>query len=143
MNKRIRSLRTGEPFPEGEPRRYRGSHGYIRVRWDVGPELVECYEHRWVMGVNDPALHVHHINHQRDDNRPENLEVIDPAEHYHHHHPMSFDVDEARRMYESGMSTPEIGRALGVDHSNVYRALKKTGFTFRSLSESQRKRRAA
>jgi hypothetical protein len=33
---RIKSLSYGDPVPPGEPKRYRSSHGYIRLRWKVG-----------------------------------------------------------------------------------------------------------
>lgn len=84
---RIRHLRPDEPIPSQTPGRYRSSHGYIRLRWPAGPGLyVEEYEHRVVAGCRDPMLHVHHINEVKDDNRPENLRILTPAEHRAEHH---------------------------------------------------------
>lgn len=133
----IRPLRPGESPPDVEPRRYMSAQGYVRLRWRVGPgEWVECYEHRWVVGCFDPNLHVHHKNGVKDDNRPENLEVVTPAEHAAEH--AKADLDEIARLYRSGMSTPEVGAAVGMNAASVYRALIRAGVEPRSLSESQR-----
>lgn len=134
----IRTLRPDEVPPAGvAPSRYRNSEGYVRLRWRVGPrELVECYEHRWLANCLDPSLQVHHINGIKDDNRLENLAVVTPREHAAEH--TSADLREIVRLYESGMSTPEVGRALGLDPSTVYRALCRAGFRPRSISESLR-----
>ncbi|GGH33995.1 HNH endonuclease [Microbacterium album] len=78
----IRTLRAGDPIPAGEPRRYLTGAGYIKLRWKVGVEdYVEVYEHRFVMGMPDDDLQVHHRNRGRRDNRPENLVVLSAAEH--------------------------------------------------------------
>ena len=47
----IRTLKAGEVVPSAPPRRYVASHGYVRLRWTVGPgprDEVEVYEHRTV-----------------------------------------------------------------------------------------------
>jgi hypothetical protein len=63
--------------------RYKRPDGYIWVK--VGIRSVKL-EHRLVMEqiLGRPLLadeQVNHINHIRDDNRPENLEVISPGDH--------------------------------------------------------------
>lgn len=67
-----------------------------RYRQKKLPDGSRILEHRWVMEqVLGRKLrsdeHVHHINHDRLDNRPENLEVVSPAEHGLRHtvHPIS------------------------------------------------------
>lgn len=80
----IRSLRPGEPLPSGEPRRYKNSAGYVRLRWKVGPQqYVEVYEHRLIAGL--PAAEVHHRDHSKDNNDASNLVVLSKAEHAKYH----------------------------------------------------------
>lgn len=67
-------------------------NGYIYV-WNPEHPLAHAYgyvaEHRlvaWEHGIlTDPAHHVHHINHDKTDNRPENLEALTESEHHRHH----------------------------------------------------------
>jgi hypothetical protein len=165
----IRGLRPSESIPDGPPRRYRSSHGYIKLRWLVAPNTyVEEYEHRIVAGRPPSDMHVHHINHVKDDNRPENLQVLTPQEHQRLHgelrspgprgqgkyHPYrskhAYDkaqrrlarearwraeVEHMRDLYLSGMSTIEVGKAVGIDESNVYRRLAAAGVRMREMGE--------
>lgn len=81
---RIRTLRPGEPLPEGEPRRYPNDRGYVRLRWKVGPaEYVEVYEHRLVAGL--PDAEVHHRDGDKANNDRDNLLPLDKREHATHH----------------------------------------------------------
>jgi hypothetical protein len=129
----IRTLRPDEPVPDGEPRRYRDRDGYVRLRWRVGVrQYVEVREHRAIVG-HIPDLHVHHLNHDTSDNRPENLVHMTPAEHAAHHAASQrrVDVEQAKRLYEAGLSTVQIGRLQGVDPSNVWRQLNRIGYRMR------------
>ncbi len=79
--------RGGTANPNWRGGRFVRSDGYIMVR--VGGDYT--LEHRHVMAQHlgrdlRSDEHVHHINHDRSDNRLENLELIDRAEHTRQHH---------------------------------------------------------
>jgi hypothetical protein len=127
----IRQLKPGEKLPAGSPRRYIGDHGYVRVRWRLGPgQYVETYEHRVVDGHVTTAPHVHHRNGIRDDNRPENLEPITPAKHGAEHR--TLDWDEICRLYRAGLSTNAVARQVGTDSAHIYRVLVRQGVSIRT-----------
>lgn len=151
-----RSLRWDEPLPEGEPRRYRDGRGYIRLRWLVDTQVyVEEYEHRLVAGRPHPRYDVHHVNGDKTDNSPENLQVLTREEHAALHgedrersyapyrsraakekaeraeanrHRRDERRVRIRLLYEQeGLSTVEIGRMLSLDSSTVSRELRAAG----------------
>jgi AraC-like DNA-binding protein len=136
----IRLPRPGERPPAGV-KRYKNANGYIRLRWLASPsEFVECYEHRWVAGVvHRPEVQVHHRNHIKDDNRPENLEIVSPSDHSKHH--ARIDPVHVRKAYEAGQSFVKIAAELGCDRSAVLRAFRRAGGTPRSKAEAWKLRR--
>jgi endogenous inhibitor of DNA gyrase (YacG/DUF329 family) len=64
-------------------------HGYVRIYEPGHPRATKAgwiFEHRWVVEQAlgrylDRDEHVHHINHVRIDNRPENLQLLSHREH--------------------------------------------------------------
>jgi hypothetical protein len=132
-----RWLRDDEPIPTSPTRRYTKQHGYVVCRWKISKShYVECYEHRVIAGR--PNGHVHHKDGHRDNNDPNNLESLSPADHVRHHLGR-FDVDVAISLFVAGYSTPQIGKYLSVNPATIYRALKKRGYR-RSFSEAHRVR---
>ena len=129
----IRWLGPDEQPPEGvEPRRYvNRSTGYVRLRWRVGPrDYVEVFEHRWVAGAHgDASVQVHHRNGVRDDNRPENLEVVTPAAHGAEHR--SIDRQCVMDLYAAGLSCVQVAAQVGADASYVFRLLVAAGVSIR------------
>ena len=75
--------------------------GYVRV-WHQGREE---YVHRLVVEAQIGRSlrrdeQVHHLNGRKDDNRPENLEVVDCGEHTSRHHRAgTFDARNRRLTY--------------------------------------------
>jgi hypothetical protein len=128
---RIKSLSHGDPVPTGEPKRYRSSHGYIRLRWKVGErDYVEAYEHRLVAGLD--AVEVHHVNHDKADNRPENLQALSRREHGARH--VKWNVAEAANLYRGGLSTTAVGAMFGVTPGQVSRQLRRAGVQMRDFA---------
>lgn len=80
---------NGKAAAIGERREQSG--GYIRVKLPGHPLARPdgwVYEHRlvmWEQGVDPRGHHVHHLNHDKTDNRAANLRVVDPSEHLRHH----------------------------------------------------------
>lgn len=129
----IRSLKSGEPVPAEEPRRYVSSHGYVRLRWRTGKgEHVEVYEHRVRDGVVVNAPHVHHVDHVKDHNNPSNLVALTPTEHMRHHHARSMPVEEARSLYLQGWTPEQLGERYGLAGWTVIRYLRRAGVKTRS-----------
>jgi HNH endonuclease len=103
-----------------KPYRFVTGHGYVRT--------VGGYEHRLVaermLGRPlRPGEVVHHINHNKTDNRPENLEVFSShAEHMRHHNPKIWTVALQARLIElrlSGYSSTIIAQELGKSKISV------------------------
>jgi hypothetical protein len=114
------------------------ANGYVRLR--IGGENV--YEHRWVWEqAHDPippGHHVHHVNHDRADNRLENLRLIEGKAHVSRHNVERhrdgslnnrgcnsgrwrrdlLDAEIVRR-HDAGESFRAIGRSLGAAHNVV------------------------
>jgi len=125
-------LSPGEEVPKSTPKRYVASHGYVRLRWRVAPyEYVETYEHRVFNGRVTDAEHVHHVNHDRADNRPSNLRPMSADDHALEHAAIPWWA-QAAMLYTQGLSTYEVGEKLSRNPASVYRALKRMGVPIRT-----------
>lgn len=106
----VRSLRSDEADPPGEPRRYPDSSGYVRLRWKVAPrQYVERYERD-----TDGSI----------------LRTRPKAEQ------KRIDVARAAEMYGAGENLPAIAEALGCDAGALSRALRRHGVSMRTSSQS-------
>jgi hypothetical protein len=132
----IRRLRDDEPIPAGQPRRYVNKcHGYVVLRWKTGTrQYVEMLEHRYVAGRTTP--HVHHINRNRQDNRPENLRPVTPLEHGAEHSVV--DWVEAADLYAEGWHLKRLADRYCVHYVGLLRGLRKRGVKMRSAAEGKR-----
>lgn len=125
-------LPPGTKVPEGKPLRYVSSHGYVRLRWRVAPyRYVEQYEHRVRDGFVVTAEEVHHVNGDRSDNRPENLEYLTREEHHRVHKSTEWRAT-AVLLYSEGLSCVQVAREVRRDPSVVYRTLVSEGVSLRS-----------
>jgi hypothetical protein len=84
-----------------------------------------------------PSELVHHINHDKHDNRIENLEVVTRSEHKKLHPEIGvstrlkkvyfFDINELKEHRDKGLSTYKIGKIYGCNQTTIFRELKKNG----------------
>lgn len=121
-------MKLGQPFVN--------YHGY-RVDHRPGHPLANkqghVLEHRLVawetFGPFDPRCHVHHKDEDKLNNDPSNLVVLTPTAHGEEHG--TIDRAEARRLYETGMTTTAVAAALGTHPGNVSRIIRQAGGTAR------------
>lgn len=85
---RARGGMAGVNNPRWKGGRYAPDGDYVRLKVGIGQQYV--YEHRVVAEKMlgrplEPKEHVHHLNGDKHDNRPENLVVLGIREHGHEH----------------------------------------------------------
>lgn len=94
--------------------------GYVLVRIDGKMHL----EHRVVMEEHlgrklKPNEHVHHINHIKNDNRIENLQIIDPIEHQKIHNELAISKSKLIELINNGYNITEMSRVLNVSTTPI------------------------
>lgn len=77
------------------------------------------------------AQAVHHRNHNKSDNRPENLQGLTRSEHGKAHGVI--DRRHVAALYQSGMTTIEVAREVGTHPGNISRMLADVGVPARSV----------
>ena len=80
----LATLRQKLTKPIGTKTLHKSGHGLVYVKIKIAEPNVWEYEHR-VVTKAPPHLHVHHINGNTQDNRPENLLLVAPKEHRAEH----------------------------------------------------------
>lgn len=110
----------------GYVRVYAPEHPYARSRYVMRARLVMERKLGRYLAENEV---VHHINHVRDDDRVENLMLMDKQEHWQMHLAEGFHAREEKgfkicrdkllELYQLGMSDGKIGKELGVSKETV------------------------
>jgi hypothetical protein len=95
-NEKVKTCGCGIGIERHKP--FLGKTGPLHPKWKGGQHVTQdgyimryvapgkyVFEHRLVAGVKNSKEVVHHKNHDKQDNRPENLQVMDRSEHAKEH----------------------------------------------------------
>jgi len=138
--KSTRRLRPHEPVPTEPPTISKlTTDGYWEYFWKTGTATyVRALAHRCIGGRYTDAEVIHHINENKLDNRPENLQPMTRSEHAHHHLVPDFEWEDAMARYEAGENTTVIGASMGVHPATLSRGFRKRGLTMRHPTPNKR-----
>jgi len=88
------------------------------------------YLHRlvWEEHYNKPlpkGYVIHHINHDKTDNRIQNLQCVYEPLHLRHHNDLRLPKQEIRELYEIGWTGSELAHEFKCHKSTIYRIIKE------------------
>ena len=99
--------------------------------------LHRCVMEAYLGRELDTSELVHHKNHDKHDNRIENLEIVTRSEHKKMHPEIgvstrlkkiyNFDIEELKLHRNKGLSTYKIAAIYGCNQVTIFRELKKHG----------------
>ncbi len=95
--------------------------------------LIKMHEEKRTLHRNE---HVHHINHNRCDARPENLQIIDAGDHLSKHHSgkvLSAEHKEKISLANKRRKGVIMKRKYNMPYSEIFQMLKK-GMSIRAIS---------
>jgi hypothetical protein len=120
--------KRGEKHHNWKGGKPKNKHGYVMVNQNGKMRL----EHRVLMEKHIGRKlredeHIHHINGIKDDNRIENLQVIDPVEHQKIHNQLDLPEDKIIKMFNDGMTISEISSYFDCSFSPIKKRLEKNG----------------
>lgn len=109
-----------------KPRKTR--YGYVVIT--VDGKTVLQHRHVVEIAIGRKLIRgeeVHHVNHDKTDNRLENLEIVDRKTHAARHRELRWSMQRAVEMRQSGCTFIEIGKTLGMDPITIQSGLIRHG----------------